>query len=80
MNNRETYSNINLIKAVIVAWKNRFLDMKEMRSAITAFDLTAKKYECQNLPCETEPIHDALQLMGKTMSDKTIEGWVKKVR
>lgn len=44
-NNRETVSNIKIIKAAIIVSNMKLLTQREIRSAITAFTLTEKAIE-----------------------------------
>lgn len=43
LNHRETVSNINLLKACIMIHTKRWMEMKDMRCAITAFSSVAKE-------------------------------------
>lgn len=80
LNNRETVSNIKLIKMVIMLSFKKLLSFKIMREGINAFTLMERDLQQTNLPVDEDVIYKTLMLVGMTMSPNLIKMWLKRVR
>ena len=77
---RESVSNINLIKAALMIVQKKIIPLKMIRNTIYAWTLICRECESETLPLCSRVLNKVLMMLQLTQSEKLISQWILKVR